>query len=71
MALVAESLEAGYQEIQHGADERQTAFLAGESAHHLGRPLDLAKGALEQIRRARGARSSAGGPRRAGSARSL
>jgi hypothetical protein len=50
VSLVAESLEAGDQEIEHGADERQTAFLAGESAHHLGRPLDLAKGALEQIR---------------------
>src|SRR5215207_4076733 len=38
------------QEIEHGPDERETALLAGEPAHHLGPPFDLAERALEQIR---------------------
>src|SRR5919198_6400369 len=38
------------EEIEHGPDQRETALLAGEPAHHLGPPFDLAERALEQIR---------------------
>jgi hypothetical protein len=40
----------GDQEVEDRPDERQAAFLAGEAAHHLGPPFDLAERALEQIR---------------------
>ena len=39
----------GDQGVEDGPDERQAALLAGEAAHHLVRPFDLAERPFEQI----------------------
>jgi hypothetical protein len=39
----------GNQEVEHSPDESQAAVLAGEAAHHLGAPFDLAVRPLEQV----------------------
>jgi hypothetical protein len=54
-ALALEFVEAdavglvGDEEVEDGPDEGEAAVLAGEAAHHLGSPFDLAKGSLEEI----------------------
>jgi len=41
----------GDEEVEDGPDEGEAAFLAGEPAHHLGSPFDLAERSLQKIGR--------------------
>jgi hypothetical protein len=38
------------EEVEHGPDEGEAAILAGEAAHHLGAPADLAERSFEEVR---------------------
>jgi len=40
----------GDQQVEHRPDEGEAAGLAGEAAHHLGAPADLAERSFEQVR---------------------
>lgn len=44
-----EPAPAGDDEVHNRPAQRQAARLAGEAAHHLGAPADLAQGSLEQV----------------------
>ena len=54
-ALALEFVEAdavglvGDQEVEDGPDEGEAAVLAGEAAHHLRAPFDLAERSLEEV----------------------